>query len=73
MHDYMNVTVRLTGAALVMALFSACTSVSVPTQLAEATTGYQFDQSRTTFGERLALAEAGFNTRVEGVNAYAAR
>ena len=73
MQTYLSVATRLTGVALVMALFSACTSISLPTQLTENRGGYEFDESRTTFGERLALSEAGFKTRIDGVSSYAPR
>jgi starvation-inducible outer membrane lipoprotein len=65
---------RLTGMIfLVSILATACTSTPSPLQLAEAEAVHRFDESRLPYGQRIALAKAGYTTRLYGLNPYFGR
>jgi len=73
MRDYTSTVVKFSSVVLLMAIVSACTSVGAPRQLAEAERGRAFDEQHAAFGQRIALAEAGFTTRVHNLTPYFAR
>jgi len=52
---------------------SACSVTPTSLQFAESQAVNTFDESRATFGQRIALAEAGFTTKLRGSNPYIGR
>lgn len=69
-------TTKLASVILVMGLASACSTngkVSTPLQFTETEAVQAFDKDRTSFGQRIALAEGGFTTRVHDLDPYLGR
>ena len=64
---------RLMGAALLVGILSACSVTPTPLQFTESQAVHTFDENRATFGQRIALAEAGFTTKLRGLNPYVGR
>ncbi len=56
-----------------IALLSACGATGSPQQRAEANAVNLFDENRAPYGQRIALAEAGFKPRLYGLNPYFGR
>lgn len=73
MHRYLTVAARTAGIIVSMGLLSACASIGTSSQLAGADAVGEFDESLAPFGARLALAEGGFTTRVDGIDSYIGR
>jgi len=67
MHKSLMISARAASIVVSMALLSACASVGAPNQFANANAVNGFDESRTPFGARIALAEGGFTTRVDSL------
>ena len=69
-------TAKLASVMLVMGLATACSpdgTLSTRLQLTDTGAGHVFDKDRTSFGQRIALAEGGFTTRVHDLAPYVGR
>ena len=73
MRKMLNVTVKLSGTALIMALLAACASGGSERQIAEARAVHAFDESRLPYGQRYVIAKAMYKPRVYGLNPYFGR
>jgi len=73
MSKYMKAGTKVIGAVMLISFVSGCASVVAPIHLAETNSVPTFDQSQPHYGARIALAEASFTTRVDGLSADFAR
>lgn len=73
MSSAIRTSARLMGTALLVSILSACNVTPTPLQFAESQAVQTFDESRATFGQRIALADAGFTTKLRGHNPYIGR
>jgi len=73
MPSAINTSAKFLGTALLVGLVSACSVTPSPLQFAESQAVHEFDESRATFGQRIALADAGFTTKLRGLNPYFGR
>ncbi len=65
--------VKALSIMTMIGLLSACGTTGSPLQRAEADAVHAFDENRAPYGQRIALAQAGFKPRLYGLNPYFGR
>lgn len=73
MSKHFSTATRALTMLTLIGLLSGCGATGSPQQRAQANAVHAFDENRAPYGQRIALAEAGFKPRLYGLNPYFGR